>query len=188
MDHAHFRAGRARVAIVTTAIACAALLLPAMALAATAAPASPSRPASVPQCKSSNLEIWLGLNGAGAAAGTTFYPLEFTNNGFHTHTCFVSGKPTVYALNSKGQKVGPVLTGSASGSKITLKPGQTANAELGIVDAGIIAGCGQTTGAALEVTPPGASGAQLIPSFTFPVCKNKQYMHSLNVSAGVGIP
>ncbi|HUC57741.1 MAG TPA: DUF4232 domain-containing protein [Streptosporangiaceae bacterium] len=182
------RAIRTRIAIVTTAVACAAVLGSAVTLAAAGAQAAPPRPASTPQCKSSNLEIWLGLNGDGAAAGTTYYPIEFTNNAFKTHTCYVSGTPTVYALNSKGQKIGPVLKGTASGKKITLKPGQTAYARIGIVDAGIIAGCGQTTGAALEVTPPGTSGTQLISSFTFPVCKNKQYMHSLKATSGVGVP
>jgi Protein of unknown function (DUF4232) len=178
---------RLRSLTVTGAIAAAAILLPAAALAASTAPASPSIMA-VPQCKSANIEVWLGLNPDGAAAGTTFYPIEFTNNGFKTHTCYLSGRPGVYAVNAKGQRIGPVLKGSTKGTQIILEPGQTANAVLGIVDAGIISGCGQTTGVGLKVTPPGQSASQLIADFTFPVCKNKQYMHDQNIIAGVGIP
>jgi hypothetical protein len=188
------RATRGRSIIVTAAIACAAIMAPAVALAASSAPTAPAsaaRPATTPPCKGSSIEVWLGLNGDGAAAGTTFYPLEFTNDGFRTHTCYLAGKPTMYAINGKGQRIGPVLQGSTSGPKIILKPGQTAFSRIGIVQAGFIAGCGQATAAGLEVTPPGQSGAasrQLIGSFTFPACKNKQFMNAMHVVAGVGIP
>jgi hypothetical protein len=182
------RATRARSIIVTVAIGCAAVMAPAVALAASSAPA---KPAATPPCKGSSIEAWLGLNGDGAAAGTTFYPLEFTNDGFHTRTCYLAGKPTMYAVNGKGQRIGPVLAGSTSGPKITLKPGQTAYSRIGIVQAGFIAGCGQATAVGLVVTPPGQSGQssrQLISSFTFPACKNKQFMNAMHVVAGVGIP
>jgi hypothetical protein len=182
------RASRIRTTIVTAAIACGAVMLPAVALAASAAPGSHAEAAAVPQCHASNIEVWLGLNPDGAAAGTTFYPLEFTNDGFRTRTCYLAGSPSVFAINAKGQRTGPVVRGSDRGHKIILKPGQTANAELGIVDAGIISGCGQVTAAGLEVTPPGQTASQPINSFTFPACKNKQYMHGADVVFGVGIP
>jgi hypothetical protein len=192
------RATRGRSIIVTAAIACAAIMAPAVALAASSAPAAPAsaapasaaRPATTPPCKGSSIEAWLGLNGDGAAAGTTFYPLEFTNDGFRTHTCYLAGKPTMYAINGKGKRIGPILAGSTSGPKIILKPGQTAYSRIGIVQAGFIAGCGQTTAVGLVVTPPGQpqSSRQLIGSFTFPACKNKQFMNAMHVVAGVGIP
>jgi hypothetical protein len=188
MDRASRSTARLRTLTVTAAIACAAVLLPAAALAASSAPAEHPGIAAVPQCKSSNIEVWLGLNPDGAAAGTTFYPLEFTNNGFKTHTCYLAGRPGAYATNAQGKRIGPALKGSTGGTKIVLEPGQTANAELGIVQAGFISGCGQTTGVALKVTPPGQSASQLIASFTFPVCKNKPYLHAENVVFGVGIP
>lgn len=176
--------------IAAIAIASAAVMVPAVAaLAAGATSAiSHSRVAGPPECKAGNLEVWLGLNPDGAAAGTTFYPIEFTNNGFNTHTCWVAGSPAVVAINASNNKIGPGVAASTKGTKITLKPGQTAFARLGIVDAGIISGCGPTTGAGLEVTPPGQSKSQPIDSFSFPVCKNKPFMHVMKLQAGVGIP
>lgn len=147
-----------------------------------------SRKAFTPRCRSSNIEVWLGLNPDGAAAGTTFYPLEFSNAKFGTRTCWIAGSPGVFAINGANHRVGPAIKPSTSGPRITLKPGQTAFARLGIVDAGFISGCGQTTGAGLEVTPPGQSVSQPIFSFTFPVCRHKPFMHVMKLQAGVGIP
>jgi Protein of unknown function (DUF4232) len=188
------RATRSRSLIVTAAIACAAVMVPAVALAASSAPAAPAaprsqaKPATTPRCPASSIEVWLGLNPDGGAAGTTFYPLEFTDTGFGPHTCYLSGHAAIYAINSKGQRIGPALSASTAGHKITLKPGQTAYTRIGIVDAGIISGCGQATAAGLEVTPPGQTQRQPIDSFTFPVCKHKRYMNESNLTAGVGIP
>jgi Protein of unknown function (DUF4232) len=180
---------RRRGIIAAIAIASAAIMVPAVALAAGAAPGGAHpRIAAIPECKAANIEVWLGLNPDGAAAGTTFYPIEFTNNGFGTHTCWIAGSPAAFAVNSSLKKIGPAVKASTKGPKITLKPGQTANAQIGIVDAGIISGCGPTTAAGLEVTPPGQSAKQPILSFTFPACKNKTFMHTEMTQAGVGIP
>jgi hypothetical protein len=182
---------RRRGLIVTAAIACAAMMLPAMALAAPAAssaPRSQAKNGSVPQCRASSIEVWLGLNPDGAAAGTTFYPLEFTNNRVGAHTCWMAGSPGVFAINGAGKRVGTILRPTTSGPKFILKKGQTVFSRLGIVQAGFIAGCHQTTGAGLEVTPPGQSAHQPIFSFTFPACKNKLFLHDSRLLAGVGIP
>ncbi len=184
-------ANRRRSVIVTAAIACAAIMLPAMALAAPAAPAasqSPAKTGSVPQCRASTIEVWLGLNPDGAAAGTTFYPLEFTNNKIGARTCWMSGSPGVFAINSAGKRIGPILKPTTAGPRFVLKKGQTVFSRLGIVQAGFIAGCHQTSGAGLEVTPPGQSAHQPIFSFTFPACKNKLFLHDSRLLAGVGIP
>lgn len=180
-----------RPAIVAAMIACATLGPPAVAFAASKAPAAPAshaKAASTPRCRSSDIVVWLGLNPDGAAAGTTFYPLEFSNAKVGSRTCWIAGSPGVFAINGANKRIGPAIKASTSGRRITLKPGQTAFARLGIVDAGVIANCGQTTGAGLEVTPPGQSVSQPIFSFTFPVCKRKRFMHVMNLQAGVGIP
>jgi hypothetical protein len=184
-------AKRSHGIIVTASIACAALMLPAVALAAStrpATPATPTGPASAPQCRSSNIEVWLGLNPDGAALGTTWYPLEFTNDGFRTRTCWLKGSPGLIAVNGSGRRIGPAVAASTSGPRITLKPGQTAYARIGIVQAGFINGCQQATGAGLEVTPPGQTASQPIDSFTFQACKNKTFMYAQKLQAGVGIP
>lgn len=186
MDIGH----RSRRTIIAATIACAAIMPPAVALAQPAVPAPLARGqvASTPRCTSSNIEVWLGLNPDGAAAGTTFYPLEFSNSKVGSRTCWLAGSPGVFAVNGANHQIGPAVKASTTGRRIILKPGQTAFARLGIVDAGVIAGCGQSTGAGLEVTPPGQSVSQPIFSFTFPVCKHKPFMHVMKLQAGVGIP
>ena len=134
------------------------------------------------------MAIWLGLNPDGAAAGTTWYPLEFSNVGFRTHTCWIAGAPHVWAVNSSNAQIGPRASRAGRATRITLRPGQTAHALLGIVQSGFIAGCASTTGAGLEVTLPGQNASQPIESFTFPACTNKVFMHAEAVRAGVGIP
>jgi hypothetical protein len=100
--------------IAAIAIAVAAIMVPAVALAS----ATHGRPAlqAVPQCKAANIEVWLGLNPDGAAAGTTFYPIEFSNSGFQTHTCWIAGSPAVVAINSANKKIGPAVKASTKGT------------------------------------------------------------------------
>ncbi|HEY2286304.1 MAG TPA: hypothetical protein VGH88_11235, partial [Streptosporangiaceae bacterium] len=57
----------------TAAAVTAALLIPAVALAA---PGRAARPAAAPRCTSAQLRTWIGLPGDGPA-GTTVYALEF---------------------------------------------------------------------------------------------------------------
>lgn len=173
----------------------AAIVGPVIALAALQAPAAQAsrsaagvRPAATPECRSSNIEIWLGLNPDGAAAGTTWYPLEFSNVGFHTHTCWIAGAPHVRAVNGSNAQIGPQASRTGHPTRITLRRGQTANALLGIVQSGFIEGCASATGAGLEVTLPGQHANQPIESFTFPACTNKVFMHVGAVTAGVRIP
>ncbi len=129
-------ANRRRHLFVAAAVTSAAVMLPTIALAAPVTAAhQPSHPriTVVPQCKGSNIEVWLGLNPDGAAAGTTFYPIEFTNAKTGSHTCFLAGTPGVFAISSAGKRIGPALTAKTSTTQIVLEPGQTAFARLGIV-------------------------------------------------------
>ncbi len=185
------RATRSRGIIIAAALVLAALLLPGVALAAIGSPAAkPSHPtvAAIPRCRAANIEVWLGLNPDGAAAGTTYYPLEFTNDGVNTHTCYLAGKPGVIAINGSGHRIGPAISGTNTGTQIVLKPGQTAYSRIGIVQSGFIHGCQSANASGLEVSPPGVATKQPIFDFTFSACKNKTFMHDVNVVAGVGIP
>jgi hypothetical protein len=180
---------------VASGVMVAAIVVPVIVLAASQAPAAQAsrstagvRPAATPECRSSNLEIWLGLNPDGAAAGTTWYPLEFSNVGFHTHTCWIAGAPHVRAVDNSNTQIGPQASRTGHPNRITLRPGQTAHALLGIVQSGFITGCANATGAGLKVTVPGQHANQPIESFTFPACTNKVFMHSVAVKSGVGIP
>ena len=91
--------GRKRL-VAAAAIGCAALVGPAVALAAPAG----AQPAAVGRCSAASTEVWLGLNPDGATAGTTYYPLEFTN--VSRHSCTLAGYPAVWAANSSEHRFG----------------------------------------------------------------------------------
>jgi Protein of unknown function (DUF4232) len=173
---------RGRLVFAGAAIACAAGLLPSVALASAGQPT-----ADAPACTASSTLVWLGLNPDGAALGTTYYPIEFTNVSHHTCTLF--GYPGVAAINGTGQRVGPAAGHGGARHLVTLRRGQTTHALLGIVDAGILCtGRHAFTAAGLQVYPPNQSVKQPINSFTFRGCKNKVYMHVTSVQGGLGIP
>ena len=179
--------------IITAMTLTAAITIPAVAISASAASASPGTRAvssETPQCRpNTNIIVWLGLNPDGAAAGTTFYPLEFSNVGVHTRTCWISGRPTVWAVAASNHKIGPNAGRmGGSGNRITLKPGQSAHALLGIVQKGFIAGCTNATAAGLEVRLPGSTASSPIQSFTFPACTNKVFMRVDAFATKVAIP
>jgi hypothetical protein len=123
---------------------------------ASAAPAAPA--ASTPRCTAADLSVWLNLGEANAAAGTAFYPLEFTNHS--GHACHLFGYPGVSALNASTKQLG-----SAAGrnprfraATVTIAAGGTAHADLGWVDvANFPAGrCKPTTATFIRVFAPGA--------------------------------
>lgn len=173
--------GRRRIAA-AAAIACVALGLPAVALAAAS---SPSHPA-IPRCTDANTLVWLALAPNGAA-GTSYYPVEFTNLG--TASCVLFGYPGVSAVTKSGHQLGPAARRlPAKRHNVTLKPRQTAHALLGIVEDGVIAHCNNATGAGLKVYPPNQRGFQFVFNFTFPACKNKVFMHVYPVVPGIGVP
>ena len=72
--------------------------------------------------------------------------------------------------------------------RVTLAPGRTAHALLGVAISGFVRGCHAATGAGLDVMPPGQHDNHPIDSFTFPACTNKRYLNVSAITAGVGIP
>ncbi len=164
------------------AIACAAIGLPAAALAASS---SPSHPA-IAKCTSAHTYVWLALAPNGAA-GHIYYPVEFTNLG--SAKCVLFGYPGVSAVTKSATQLGPAAGRyKATPHNVILKPRQTAHALLGITDAGFIAHCTKATSAGLKVYPPNQTGFQLIFNFSFPVCKNKLFMRVYPVTPGIGVP
>jgi hypothetical protein len=173
---------RSRRIIATAAVACAALLVPAVALAS-----SPAR-SQVPACGngSDSTLVWLAL-APNAASGTTYYPVEFANVG--THACTLYGYPGVSAVTGSGKRIGPAAGRfGATPHVVTLQPNQSAHALLGIVTDGTVRGCHAATGGGLAVYPPGQTVRQVVPDFTFPACTNKVFMHVYPVTPGIGVP
>jgi len=158
--------------LAASAVACCATLLPGAALAASAAPAAPARSAAhaiVPGCETPGLVIWLDTN-ASAAAGSTYYHLEFTN--LSGHRCTLNGFPFINAVSLTGGLLGH-RAGISGGPahQITLAQGQTAKAALQIVNVlnFPVSKCKPVTAAGFRVFPPNQTRAKVVP-FPFGAC------------------
>jgi hypothetical protein len=156
--------------------------------AAPTPPNSPSTPAGPAECTTSALQVKVGASNG--AAGTIYYSLDFTN--VTSSSCFVEGFPgvsLVSAGNSSGSQVGadakrdPVVTPKV----IVLAPGQTANAQLGVAEAGNFpaSSCHPVTAHWLKVFPPDQTVAAYAP-FTTQTCATTSTatMHIAALTAG----
>jgi hypothetical protein len=164
-------AGRRIAAVAAAAVA--ALAISTAAYAATSSATAPS-PAAIPSCSASDLGVWLAVSQGNGAAGTIYYPLEFTN--LSGHTCYLYGYPGVSALGRTGQQLGsPAGWGSRSGARVVnLKPGATAHTVLAYHDAVVTTepGCDPVnTAANLRVYPPGQRSATDA-AFSFEACSH----------------
>ena len=176
------RAGRRLAAGV--ALACAAIALPAAALATSGTPGHPAAPAvAAPACRAGGTEAWLGLPGDNAA-GHSVYQLEFSNIG--RHPCTLFGFPGVSAVNRRGHRVGLPAAEEGTRRTVTLRPGATSHAILVVIDAFNL--CAHpVSGAALRVFPPGQTHSQPVP-LRVKVCPHRVTMVVLPVHSGTGIP
>jgi hypothetical protein len=118
------------------------------------APTPTTTPAGPPGCATSGLTVSLGQGGA--AAGSAFYPIEFTNTS--SSTCSLYGYPGVSFVSSAGHQVGAAATEDPTYPRrlVTLAPGAAAHASLRVVDAlnYPTANCHPVTVAKLKVYPP----------------------------------
>jgi hypothetical protein len=136
-----------------------------VALLLAAALATPAAGAATKPCAASGLVVWTGEEPGGGAAGSVYYRVEFTN--LSARTCTIAGFPTVSAVNLKGKRIGAAATHSP-GKKVAavkLAQGQTATAQLQIVDAlnYPASECKPTWAAGLRIGIPGGSGAKVAP-------------------------
>ena len=140
-------------------------------------------------CSTSRLEVWLGVGEGGAAAGSTYYPLEFTNTS--SRNCRLFGFPGVSAV-ANGQLGSPARRNRAHPTQtITLLPGATAHTVLQIVDVGNFSPskCKPADASDLRVYPPGQFSAAEIP-FGFRACSAKGpiFLSVEPIQPGIGIP
>ncbi|MDA8323890.1 MAG: DUF4232 domain-containing protein [Actinomycetota bacterium] len=180
-----------RAVIAAAAIACsAAAAAPALAAQASVArgtaAVSAARHHAPPHCASYNTTTWFGLGLGGGAAGTIYYPIEFSNTGHRA--CTMYGFPGVWAVTNSGRTIGYPATHQGRPRLVTLRPGQTAHAILGIVEAGNIAGCRIAHNAYLKIYAPHQRAATRIPAFTFDACWNRSVLRVGPVRPGTGIP
>jgi hypothetical protein len=176
-----FRMRRIRAAgIAAAAVACTAVLVPAVAQASNSAP-------QTAQCSDGNTYVWLALAQNGAA-GTLYYPVEFTNLG--SRACYLIGYPGVSAVaGATLRDVGPAAGRfGAKPRRVTIGHDQTAHALLGIVQTGFIDGCRTAGAAGIAVYAPNQTERQVVTNFSFSLCRNKVYMHVYPVTPGIGVP
>ena len=187
----------ARRASAVTGAICAAILIPAVALAAPATPARTATPggtartgaAAVPKCTTANLSAWIGIPGDGSA-GAIQYQLELSN--ISARACALSGYPGVSAFGPHGQ-LGSAASRNPSHpvTTVVLRHGGTAHVELAITDVGVFSrgACHPVTAEGLKVFPPNDFIAVRIP-FSFRACSQRGpvYLHVSAAVAGTGIP
>ena len=154
----HFSITARRVAAITAGVAATGLIVATAAFAATSSGTARTSAASVPACTAFGLGAWLAVGQGSAAAGTIYYPLEFTN--LSGHTCSLFGFPGVSAINDHGSQLGSPANWERTSAPQTviLTPGATAHTTLAYHDAAVTTepGCNPVNSAVLlMVYPPG---------------------------------
>jgi hypothetical protein len=152
------RTGRRIAAVAATAVAVAGLGI-GTAFAATSSGAARTAPAAaVPACTAGALGAWVALDQGQGAAGSIFYPLEFTN--LSRHACAMRGFPGVSATDSNGRQLGSSASWDAVAPvrTVIVAPGATAHTVLRWSDAAVTTapGCHPVFSTfELRIIPPG---------------------------------
>jgi Protein of unknown function (DUF4232) len=135
-------------------------------------PSAMSGPSHVQRCTTSQLDVWVNPASANGTAGTIFYHLDFTNTS--RQKCYLDGWPGVSATDWSGRRLGlPARRTADVGARtVNIRPGGTAHAVLGYVDAQISLACLPTVATYLKVYPPGSKGSKNA-SFPMAVCTTK---------------
>lgn len=149
--------------------------------AASAATSSHSHAASttIPKCRESQLGVWLDVAQGNGAAGTIFYPLEFTN--LSKTTCYMYGYPGVSAINLAGHQLGAAAgrDSEVKASVVNVAPGATVHSILGYTDVAVTPTCKPQAGYELKIFPPDQSYST-VASYDFSSCTTSKPVY-LNV-------
>jgi hypothetical protein len=118
---------------------------------------APATPASSGTSQCTTADLQLALGGGNGAAGTVYYPLDFTN--ISGSACTMYGYPGVAFVSSPGGSQVGAAAGRGSSTAavlVTLAPGATAHATLGVSDVLIGDNClgNQVQTSWLQVYPP----------------------------------
>jgi hypothetical protein len=146
--------------------------------------------AAVPACRASQLGVWIGLAQSNGAAGTIYYPLNFTN--VSQHACSLHGFPGVSAIARNGHQLGSPAGWATrvAAHTVVVAPGATAHTILqyGDVEVSTAPGCDPVnTAVVLRVYPPNQHYAT-IAAFDLEVCSHAGpvYMSVEPILPGVG--
>jgi len=148
--------------------------------------------AAVPRCLSQNLQVWIGIGEGQRAAGSTFYPLEFTN--LRGYPCELRGFPGVSVTKLGVMQGNPAGRESSPARVVYLGPGATAHATLQVtnVDNYPKAVCKPVLADTIRVFAPGAYNPNYVP-YGLKACSTHGprapvYLRVRAVAAGTGIP
>ncbi len=161
----HLSTTARRVAAVIAAASLTGLIAATTAFAAGSsgtALAADTAPAAVPACTAADLGAWVAITQGNGAAGSIYYPLQFTN--LSRHACAMRGFPGVSALDRNGHQLGsPAGWDHVTPARtVVLAPGATAHTILRWSDATVTTapGCHPVFSTfELRVYPPGQYSA-----------------------------
>jgi Protein of unknown function (DUF4232) len=146
-------------------------------------PATPPSTPSAPACSTADLSGTVNTSQGGAAAGSTYYPLNLTNTS--KTSCYLFGYPGVsFVTGPSGSQIGePASRNPAVAPRtVILTPGGTAHVTVQVVDTLNYSksDCKPVTAHWLKVFPPGQFTALYI-KFTATTCSAK-------LPAKLGVP
>jgi hypothetical protein len=146
-------------------------------------PATPPSTPSAPACSTADLSGTVNTGQGGAAAGSTYYPLNLTNTS--KSSCYLFGYPGVsFVTGLSGSQIGePASRNPAVAPRtVILAPGGTAHVTVQVVDALNYSksDCKPVTAHWLKVFPPGEFTALYI-KFTATTC-------SVKLPSKLGVP
>jgi hypothetical protein len=163
----YFSSAGRRVTAVIAAATVAGLAITSAAFAATSsgtarAASAASAASAVPSCTAGALGAWVAIDQGNGAAGSIYYPLEFTN--LTKHACVMRGFPGVSAIDRNGKQLGSPASWEARAPvrTVVLAPGATAHAILRWSDATVTTapGCHPVFSTfELRIYPPGQRAA-----------------------------
>jgi hypothetical protein len=135
----------------------------------------PATTSSTPQCATTGLTATVDASQGGAAAGSSYVPIDFKN--ISAHTCVMYGFPGVsWVTGVGGSQIGSAASRETSDSSVTvtLAPGGSAHAIAQIAVAGNFSAsqCQPVTANWLRIYPPDQF-SPLYAKFTTQVCSKK---------------
>jgi hypothetical protein len=137
--------------------------------------------AGAPACTTSALHVAVPAGAGNAAAGSSYYPVQFANTS--SSPCTLYGYPGVSFVTAVGgSQIGiPATRNPALAARlVTLSPGQTVHAELQVADAQNYppTDCGLVTAHWLKIYPPNQT-APVYVSFTAQTCSKPKTILSV---------
>ena len=182
-----------RVAAVIAAASLTGLIAATTAFAAGSSGttlAADTAPAAVTACTAADLGVWVAVDQGNGAAGSIYYPLQFTN--LSRHACAMRGFPGVSAIDRNGHQLGSPAGWSTrvAARTVVLAPGATAHTILQYSDVEVTTapGCHPVfTAFELRVYPPGQYSATHA-AFGLEACSHAGpvYMRVEPIMPGVG--